>query len=117
MPIEYPAIANRHIVAALADAAEKRGFHYVEGLAQCKDAFYGQIDPDGLPNGAALKQRWECWKQGNVMASEMETAALFVVSSIRGCRAGAVMSFQSMDQTITIAVDALREIIKNDQQK
>ena len=51
------------------------------------------------------------------MASEMETAALFVISSIRGCRAGAVMSFQSMEQTITIAVDALREMIRRDQNK
>lgn len=117
MPIEYPAIANRHIVGALADAAEKHGFNYIEGLAQCKDAFYGQIDPDGLPNGAVLKQRWSCWEEGNVMASEMETAALFVISSIRGCRAGAVMSFQSMEQTITIAVDALREMIRKDQKK
>ena len=89
----------------------------MEGIAQCKDAFYGQIDPDGLPNGAVLKQRWDCWREGNVMASEMETAALFVISSIRGCRAGAVMSFQSMEQTITIAVDALREMIRRDQNK
>jgi uridine phosphorylase len=51
------------------------------------------------------------------MASEMETAALFVISSIRKCRAGAVMSFQSMEQTITIAVDAIRALIKADQAK
>ena len=102
-------------IAALADAAEAHGFCYREGLVQCKDAFYGQIDPDGLPNGAVLKQRWQAWKDGNVMASEMETAALFVISSIRKCRAGAVMSFQSMEQTITIAVDALRAIIAKDQ--
>lgn len=114
IPIEYPAIADRHIVAALADAAKKHGFYYKEGIVQCKDAFYGQIDPDGLPNGARLKERWQAWKDGNVMASEMETAALFVVSSIRRCRAGAVMSFQSMEQTITIAVDALRTLIKAD---
>ena len=115
IPLEYPAIADRHIVAALADAAEAHGFCYREGLVQCKDAFYGQIDPDGLPNGPVLKQRWQAWKDGNVMASEMETAALFVISSIRKCRAGAVMSFQSMEQTITIAVDALRAIIAKDQ--
>ncbi len=114
IPIEYPAIANRHVVAALADAAKNRGFYYKEGIVQCKDAFYGQMDPDGLPNGARLKERWQAWRDGNVLASEMETAALFVVSSIRKCRAGAVMSFQSMEQTITIAVDALRTLIQAD---
>ena len=114
IPIEHPAIADRHIVAALSDAAAARGYNYKEGLVQCKDSFYGQKDPDGLPNGPMLKMRWQMWKDGNVMASEMETAALFVVSSIRGCRAGAVMSFQNMDQTITIAVDALRALIAQD---
>ncbi|MDO4565861.1 MAG: nucleoside phosphorylase [Oscillospiraceae bacterium] len=117
IPIEYPAIADRRIVAALAEAAEKRGYNYREGLAQCKDAFYGQIDPDGLPNGPLLKQRWQAWKEGGVMASEMETAALFIISSIRGCRAGAVMSFQSMDETITLAVDALRTLIAADRKQ
>ncbi len=117
IPIEYPAIANRHIVAALSDAAVAHGFNYAEGIVQCKDSFYGQIDPDGLPNGPRLKERWEAWRGGNVMASEMETAALFVVSAIRKCRAGAVMSFQSMDQTITIAVEALRTLIRADAAK
>lgn len=114
IPIEYPAIADRHIVAALSEAAKSHGFNYKEGIVQCKDSFYGQIDPDGLPGGARLKERWDCWKAGNVMASEMETAALFVISTIRRCRAGAVMSFQSMEQTITIAVDALKSIIRAD---
>lgn len=117
IPIEYPAIANRHIVAALADAAAVRGYKYIEGIVQCKDSFYGQIDPDGLPNGPRLKERWQAWRGGNVMASEMETAALFVISSIRRCRAGAVMSFQSMDQTISIAIDALRALIRADEAK
>lgn len=114
IPLEYPAIADRHIVAALSDAAKAHGLKYLEGLAQCKDSYYGQIDPDGLPNGVRLKERWQMWKDGNVLASEMETAALFVISSIRKCRAGAVMSFYNMEETISIAVDALRTIIAAD---
>ena len=117
IPLEYPAIADRHIVEALSTAAKNRGYHYLEGIVQSKDAFYGQIDPDGLPNGEELKRRWEMWKQGNVLASEMDTAALFVVSSIRGCRAGAVMSFQSMQQTVEVACDALRSIIAQDREQ
>lgn len=114
MPIEYPAIADRHIVGALADAAKSAGLNYVEGIVQSKDSFYGQHDPDGLPNGPRLKERWEAWCHGNVMASEMETAALFIISSIRGCRAGAIMSFKNMKETIGIACDALTSIMKKD---
>lgn len=114
IPIEYPAIADRHIVSALANAAKGANLNYAEGIAQSKDSFYGQHDPDGMPVSSRLNERWEAWKRGNVMASEMETAALFVISSIRGCRAGAVMSFKSMKDTIGIACDALKEIIEQD---
>lgn len=112
IPIEYPAIADRHVVAALADAASSAGLNYAEGIVQSKDSFYGQHDPDGLPNGARLKERWEAWRQGHVMASEMETAALFIISSIRGCRSGAIMSFKNMQQTISIACEALTALMK-----
>jgi uridine phosphorylase len=114
IPVEYPAVADRHITAALADAAREQGLNYREGIAQCKDSFYGQHDPDSMPNAARLKERWEAWRRGNVMCSEMETAALFVISSIRGCRAGAVMSFRNMAQTIDLACAALKKLISRD---
>ena len=114
MPMEYPAIANRHIVAALADAAEKAGLTYAEGIAQSKDSFYGQHNPESMPAEGRLKERWEAWKRGQVMCSEMETAALFIVSAVRGCRAGAVMSFKDMQQTIQISCEAIRSMINAD---
>lgn len=114
LPIEYPAIADRHIVAALAEASKKNGLYYREGIAQSKDSFYGQHDPGSMPVGARLKERWEAWRMGNVMCSEMETAALFIVSSVRSCRAGAVMSFKDMKQTIRIACEALEILIRQD---
>lgn len=115
IPIEYPAIADRQIVAALSDAAEKLGYRYAEGLAQSKDSFYGQHDPESMPAAARLAERWEAWKRGNVMASEMETAALFVISQIRGCRAGAIMAYESMkSSTIEIACEAIKTLIKTD---
>jgi uridine phosphorylase len=115
IPVEYPAVADRHIVAALADAAQSKGLRYLEGISQCKDSFYGQYDPDSMPNAGRLKERWEAWRRGNVMCSEMETAALFVISSIRGCRAGAVMSFKDMPQTIEIACLAVERLIGGDE--
>lgn len=115
IPIEYPAIADRHIVAALTDSAKEAGLYYKEGIVQSKDSFYGQHDPDGMPAAARLHERWEAWKGGRVMASEMETAALFIISSIRGCRAGAIMSFRdNMEGTIKIACEAVKKLIKED---
>ena len=117
VPYEYPAIADRHVVAALADAASEFGYNFKEGIVHCKDSFYGQIDPDGLPNGDMLKYKWRVWERARVMATEMETATLLVLASIRGCRAGSILSFQSMAETINVVKSALLKIIEKDLKK
>ena len=116
IPIEYPAVADRHLVDALAVAAENLGYHYAEGITQSKDSFYGQHEPENMPAEARLKERWEAWR-GNVMTSEMEAAALFVISSIRGCRAASIMSFGDMKKTVEVARDALKILIRQDAEK
>ncbi len=117
-PIEYPAIADRTIVAALSDAAKKLGRNYAEGVAQSKDSFYGQHDPDSMPVADRLHERWQAWERLGVMASEMETGALFIVAATRGVRCGAVMAYNSMkDGTMQVTCEALRSLIAADAQK
>ena len=117
IPIEYPAVADRHVVDALAVAAKNLGYHYAEGITQSKDSFYGQHEPENMPAESRLKERWEAWRRGNVMTSEMEAAALFVISSIRGCRAASIMSFVDMKKTVEVARDALKILIRQDAAK
>lgn len=117
IPIEYPAVADRHVVAALAEAAAKLGYHYIEGITQSKDSFYGQHNPEMMPAESRLKERWEAWRRGNVICSEMESAAIFVISSIRGCRAGSIMSFSEITKTVEVACEALRILIAQDAMK
>ncbi|MBQ7890724.1 MAG: nucleoside phosphorylase [Erysipelotrichaceae bacterium] len=114
IPIEYPAIADRHVVDALSRAAKARGKNYLEGISQSKDSFFGEIDPDSCPNGEWLKQRWRAWQKGNVVCSEMECAAIFVISSIRHARASAIMNWGKMEDTIQIACDAVKLLIEQD---
>ena len=59
------------------------------GVVQCKDSFYGQHSPKKSPVSYELLQKWESWKRLGVKASEMESAALFVVAAALGCRCGA----------------------------
>ena len=114
IPIEYPAIADRHVVDALSRAAKNLGYNFAEGITQSKDSFYGQHEPENMPVEGRLKERWEAWRRGNVMTSEMEAAALFVISSIRGCRAASIMSFGDMPKTVEVARDAIKLLIKED---
>lgn len=65
-----------------------------------------------------MKERWEAWKQGNVVASEMETSALFVIAQIRKVQAGAIMAYEEMNpETIQVAIDAVSILIKQEKDR
>lgn len=87
-PIEYPAVPDFDITAALKAAGEDLGYRIHTGVVQCKDAFYGQHSPEKSPVSYELQQKWESWKRLGVKASEMESAALFVVAAALGVRCG-----------------------------
>ncbi|MBQ2329790.1 MAG: uridine phosphorylase, partial [Oscillospiraceae bacterium] len=87
-PIEYPATADYGVTRALTDAAEALGYNWHAGVVQCKDSFYGQHSPGRMPVSYELLQKWEAWKRLGVKASEMESAALFVVADTLKCRCG-----------------------------
>lgn len=114
IPAEYPAVAYRELILELRKAAKKNNKNFIEGVTQSKDSFYGEVEPDNSPQRKRLKERWEIWRSADVVASEMESSTIFVISSIRGARAASIMSFGDMPSTIQVAIDALREVIKND---
>ena len=114
VPIEYPAVADRHVVDALARAAKANGKNFIEGITQSKDSFYGQHEPDEMPVKYQLHERWEAWEKSNVMASEMESSTLFVLGSIRNVRTGSIMNWKEMKDTVQVAVDAVKLLIEED---
>ena len=90
-PIEFPAVADFTIVSALINAAEKLGQSYHVGVVQCKDSFYGQHDPSRMPVSHELINNWQAWIRAGALASEMESATLFVVGSFLRVRVGSIM--------------------------
>ena len=89
-PIEFPAVADFRIVNALVDAAENLGYTHHMGVVQCKDSFYGQHSPETKPVSYELQNKWEAWKRLGCLASEMESAALFVVASYLNVKVGSI---------------------------
>ena len=86
-PMEFPAVPDYEATGCLARAAEALGLPVHLGVVQCKDSFYGQHSPDASPVSYELKAKWESWKRLGVKASEMESAALFVIAAALHCRA------------------------------
>ncbi len=129
-PIEFPAVADFDIVMALKEAASSLGLKSHTGVVQCKDSFYGQHDPDEMPVSYELNAKWEAWKKLGVLASEMESAALFIVAARLGARAGSEFfvvgnqererlgmdnpKLHDTENAIKVAVEGVRNLIRHD---
>ena len=132
-PIEFPAVADFDITAALKAASEDLGYRTHVGVVQCKDSFYGQHSPEKSPMYYDLLQKWESWKRLGVKASEMESAALFVVAAALNVRCGSCFHavwnqerekaglFMEMTEdtsgAIKVGIEAMKRIIAADQDK
>ncbi|MBQ8970466.1 MAG: uridine phosphorylase [Lachnospiraceae bacterium] len=129
-PIEYPAVADFDVTTALRDAVQELGFRNHIGVVQCKDAFYGQHEPEVKPVGYELLNKWDAWIKCGALASEMESAAMFIVGSCLRVRVGTVLmvaanqerakkglsnpQFHDTDQAIRVAVEAVKKLIGRD---
>ena len=91
MPLAFPAVADLDVTLALREAAGRLGMRFHVGVTQSKDSFYGQRQPERMPVADQLLGRWKAWIAGGVLCSEMEAAAIFVVSSVLKKRAGGIM--------------------------
>lgn len=127
-PIEFPAVANIDIVNSLVQACENLGYNSFTGVVQCKDSFYGQHSSSVMPVSYELENKWEAWKRLGCLASEMESAALFVVSSFLRVKTGSVFLtvanqerekqglenpvVHDTDKAIKVAIEALKILIE-----
>ena len=89
-PIEFPAVANYDIVTALINSAKKLDLPFHVGVVECKDSFYGQHSPELMPVNYELQNKWNAWLKLGCLASEMESAALFIVASYLKVKVGSI---------------------------
>ena len=132
-PIEYPAVSDVEVMNALINSAKSLKNRYHVGVVQCKDSFFGQHEPDIMPVSYELRNKWEAWLRMGCLASEMESAALFIAGSFLRVRVGSCflvvanqerakknLSNEHVHDTETatsVAVEAMRLLIKEDSSK
>lgn len=131
MPIEFPAVANFSVTRALADAAKSLNIPHHIGVVQAKDSFYSQHSPETMGVCDELNSKWKAWIKGGCLASEMESAALYIVAAVRNLRAGSVFhcvwnqeqaghgmpqenANKDTTDAIRTAIEALKILVKED---
>ena len=126
-PIEYPAVPNLDVVNALVASAKKLEYPHHVGVVQCKDSFFGQHSPESMPVGYELLDKWQAWLKMGCLASEMESAALFIAGLMLKVRVGSCFlvvanqerakkglpnkQVHDTDCAIKVAVEAIRSLI------
>lgn len=129
-PIEYPAVSDVDVLMALRKGAEKVNVKSHVGVVQSKDSFFGQHEPEIMPVSYELQNKWEAWIRMGCLASEMESAALFIAGSFLKVRVGACFlvvanqerakkglpngQVHDTELAITVAVEAIKELIQQD---
>lgn len=132
-PIEYPAVADIDVVNALREAAAELQFPHHTGVVQCKDSFFGQHEPEVMPVSYELENKWQAWIRMGCLASEMESAALFIAGQFLRVRVGSCFlvvanqerakkglpneQVHDTESAIKVAVNALGKLIEADKKR
>lgn len=130
LPLSYPAVAHLDTVLALQDSARSLGVRAYTGIVRSSDALYADLAPHSIPlNALAGGNASRMWSEARVLCADMEAATLFVVSSIRGLRAGTILVVVNavgegaisaatagthLDTMIQTAIGAVRTLIAAD---
>jgi len=78
----YPAIPDTQLLMNVIEAARECGVSHFVGKARSHDSFY--IDREEEIN--------EYWGKRGIMGSDMETAALFTIGSLRGVKTASILN-------------------------
>jgi uridine phosphorylase len=82
VPLGFPAVADSDVVQALFEAASETDGLVKKGITVTLDAFFQGVEE--FPH--------QKYKRAGALAVEMEISALYVIASLRGVRAGAIVA-------------------------
>jgi uridine phosphorylase len=120
VPSGYPAVADSDVVHALYERAKEMKGIIRRGMTLTLDAFFAGVEE--LPHAN--------YKKAGILAVEMEISALYVIASLRGAKAGAILAIdgyadddlaevynphtdtvaQAVEKAISIALDAVTRL-------
>lgn len=84
----YPAVADPFLVGAIKDKAQMKGFDVFVGIGLTTQSYY--LGQDRLPDihtGPQKVNLMSYWKERSILNCDMETAAIYILSSLYNVRA------------------------------
>ncbi|MEI7620026.1 MAG: nucleoside phosphorylase [Candidatus Falkowbacteria bacterium] len=81
VPLQFPAVADRHVLRALEDSALAVKAKYHVGPSISSDALYSK----------ANKDRKVIWSQFGALAQDMEAGTVLTLARVKGVKAGSIL--------------------------
>jgi uridine phosphorylase len=78
----YPAVPDTELLFSVIEAAKKEGYSHHIGLVRSHDSFYTDEE----------QQIDNYWSSKGILASDMETAPLFVIGRLRGIKTASILN-------------------------
>lgn len=112
----FPAVASISIINALQQAALKRNQKHFVGINRTHDAFYGS--QNAITKWGKYLQE-ELWKNCDtpILSSDMECSALFVIASLRGVKAGAILAVNSEPESLKDRIQGRQQAVQTETNK
>lgn len=91
IPEGFPAMADVSIINALTEVAKRQNTNYFVGINRTHDGFYGTQSSITKWGNYLCDERWKK-DDTPILSSEMESAVLFIIASLRDAKAGAIFA-------------------------
>lgn len=98
---QYPAIPDFDLLSACRESAVAENIPYHLGICRSHSCLYGDRNPE----------LYSYWAGKRAIASDMETAALFVLGSLRGVRTASILNVVAASQS-SVAEDIGKYVAK-----
>ena len=90
IPKGFPAVANFYVLMSLIKAAKKQRLPFFQGINRTHDSFFGSQQSIKKWGTYLYEDQWQKYDTP-ILSSDMETSALFIIATLRGVQAGAIL--------------------------
>ena len=92
VPVGYPAVADWELVQGMMAAGAAHNYRMHAGIVRSHDSLYTDLHASQMPRREDLAVALQVWHRAHVLCNDMESSTIFVLGSLRGLRAGSVLT-------------------------
>lgn len=113
IPKGFPAVADFDVVQALRESSQKNKIRCYSGINRTHDAFYGSLESIAKWGNYLGDERWKK-EDTPILSSEMESAALFVIASLRNVKAGAIFAVNAEPESLRSRLNGKKQNVASE---